>query len=142
MNTLEHFKEFSEEDIQRIADKIISEGNAKRLKLSEFMKTPIFHKIIREIIKNNIFLDEESFRYFPEKTLAEFGIEGLSEEDLNSFISCMTDDQLIIPQNSFVEEENYFENTTSEKLGLKVFMMWGQGCCIQIFPAYINRRGE
>ena len=102
----------------------------------------MFNKIVFTIIDKKIFLDEESFRYFPEKVLSEFGIEELDGESLNLFIDCMTDDQLLIPQNTFVEEDNYFENSTSEKLGLKVFMMFGQGCCIQIFPASINRRGE
>lgn len=119
----------------------IAERKEKQLILSNFINTVIFYKIIRAIIDNNIFLDEENFRYFPEKTLSLFKIPELKEEQLITFISCITNNELILPQNISQEEDNFFENTTCEKLGLKVFMMWGQGCCIQIFSAAINRRG-
>lgn len=128
--------------IDEIVSKMIAEKKEKQEQLSLFIKSALFTKIISTMIEKNIFLDEENFRYFPEKVLAEFSIEELDADSLNLFIDCMTDDELLVPQNTFVEEENYFENTTSEKLGLRVFLMWGQGCCIQIFPASINRRGE
>ena len=132
----------SNADIDSIVAKMIAEKKEKQEKLAVFIKSSLFNKIVFTIIDKNIFLDEENFRYFPEKVLAEFDIQELDQESLNLFIDCMTDNQLLIPQNTFVEEDNYFENSTSEKLGLKVFMMFGQGCCIQIFPASINRRGE
>jgi len=131
--------EFSEETIKSVAEKMIQERKEKFEKLSSFIKQPIFYKIIRTIIDKKIFLDEENFRYFPEKVLTEFQIKELTEQDLNTFIEAIIDDELFVPQNTTVEEDNCFENTTSEKLGLKVFMMWGQGCCIQIFPASMNR---
>jgi len=131
--------EFSEETIKSVAEKMIQERKEKFEKLSSFIKQPIFYKIIRTIIDKKIFLDEENFRYFPEKVLSEFQIKELTEQDLNTFIEAIIDDELFVPQNTTVEEDNCFENTTSEKLGLKVFMMWGQGCCIQIFPASMNR---
>lgn len=131
--------EFSEETIKSVAEKIIQERKEKFEKLSSFIKQPIFYKIIRTIIDKKIFLDEENFRYFPEKVLSEFEIKELTKQDLNTFIEAIIDDDILIPQNTTVEEDNCFENTTSEKLGLKVFMMWGQGCCIQIFPASMSR---
>lgn len=130
------------EKLDEIVSKMISEKKEKQEKLSLFIKSALFNKIISTMIEKNIFLDEENFRYFPEKVLAEFSIDNLTEESLSLFIDCMVDDELLVPQNTFIEEENPFENTTSEKLGLRVFLMWGQGCCIQIFPASINRRGE
>ena len=132
----------TKEDINSFFVKHIAKKKEKQLNLSKFINTIIFHKIISSIINNNIFLDSESLSYFPEKTLLLFNIPELTKEDLNIFISCLIDDELISPTNTFVEEENSFENKTSEKLGLKVFMMWGQGCCIQIFSAAINRQGE
>ncbi len=131
--------EINEDIISAVVDKMIKEKQEKIEKLSIFIKQPIFNKIIQSIIENKIFLDEEDFRYFPEKTLAQFNIKELTVQDLNTFIDAIINDELIIPQNTTVEEDNPFENTTSEKLGLKVFMMWGQGCCIQIFPASMNR---
>lgn len=131
--------EFSEETIKSVAEKIIQERKDKFERLSSFIKQPIFYKIIRTIIDKKIFLDEENFRYFPEKVLSEFEIKELTKQDLNTFIEAIIDDDILIPQNTTVEEDNCFENTTSEKLGLKVFMMWGQGCCIQIFPASMSR---
>lgn len=131
--------EFSEETIKSVAEKIIQERKEKFERLSSFIKQPIFYKIIRTIIDKKIFLDEENFRYFPEKVLSEFEIKELTNQDLNTFIEAIIDDDILIPQNTTVEEDNCFENTTSEKLGLKVFMMWGQGCCIQIFPASMSR---
>lgn len=131
--------EFSEETIKSVAEKIIQERKDKFERLSSFIKQPIFYKIIRTIIDKKIFLDEENFRYFPEKVLSKFEIKELTEQDLNTFIEAIIDDEILIPQNTTVEEDNCFENTTSEKLGLKVFMMWGQGCCIQIFPASMSR---
>lgn len=131
--------EFSEETIKSVAEKMIQERKDKFERLSSFIKQPIFYKIIRTIIDKKIFLDEENFRYFPEKVLSKFEIKELTEQDLNTFIEAIIDDELFVPQNTTVEEDNCFENTTSEKLGLKVFMMWGQGCCIQIFPASMNR---
>lgn len=131
--------EFSEETIKRVAEKMIQEKKEKFERLSSFIKQPIFNKIIRSIIENKIFLDEEDFRYFPEKTLGQFNIPELNATDLNNFIDVMIDDDLITPHNIVEEEDNPFENTTSEKLGLKVFMMWGQGCAIQIFPASMSR---
>lgn len=131
--------EFSEETIKSVAEKIIQERKEKFERLSSFIKQPIFYKIIRTIIDKKIFLDEENFRYFPEKVLSEFEIKELTKQDLNTFIEAIIDDDILIPQNTTVEEDNCFENTTSEKLGLKVFMMWGQGCCIQIFPASMSR---
>lgn len=131
--------EFSEADIQAVAEKMRLEREEKTKKRSEFIKTSLFSKIINTIIEKDIFLDEESFRYFPEENLAKFSLPELTKNDLNLFIDCMTDDNLITPQNSFIEEDNDFDNTTTEKLGLKVFMMWGQGCCIQIFPSSMTR---
>lgn len=131
--------EFSEETIKSVAEKIIQERKDKFERLFSFIKQPIFYKIIRTIIDKKIFLDEENFRYFPEKVLSKFEIKELTEQDLNTFIEAIIDDEILIPQNTTVEEDNCFENTTSEKLGLKVFMMWGQGCCIQIFPASMSR---
>lgn len=131
--------EINEDIISAVVDKMIKEKQEKIEKLSIFIKQPIFNKIIQSIIENKIFLDEEDFRYFPEKTLAQFNIKELTVQDLNTFIDAIINDELIIPQNTTIEEDNPFENTTSEKLGLKVFMMWGQGCCIQIFPASMNR---
>lgn len=131
--------EFSEETIKSVAEKIIQERKDKFERLSSFIKQPIFYKIIRTIIDKKIFLDEENFRYFPEKVLSKFEIKELTEQDLNTFIEAIIDDEILIPQNTTVEEDNCFENTTSKKLGLKVFMMWGQGCCIQIFPASMSR---
>lgn len=131
--------EINEDIISAVVDKMIKEKQEKIEKLSIFIKQPIFNKIIQSIIENKIFLDEEDFRYFPEKTLAQFNIKELTVQDLNTFINAIINDELIIPQNTTIEEDNPFENTTSEKLGLKVFMMWGQGCCIQIFPASMNR---
>lgn len=132
----------SDADIEAVAEKMRLEKQEKNQKRSEFIKTSLFLDIIRTIIDKEIFLDEEHFRYFPNDTLAEFSLNGLTKENLDLFIDCMTDDDLIVPENRFEEEDNDFDNTTTEKLGLKVFMMWGQGCCIQIFPASINRRGE
>lgn len=131
--------EVDENIISAVAHKMMKEKQEKIERLSNFIKQPIFNKIIRSIIENKIFLDEESFRYFPEKTLEQFNIKELTEQDLNTFIDAIIDNELIIPQNTTVEEDNPFENITSEKLGLKVFMMWGQGCCIQIFPASMSR---
>lgn len=131
--------EINENIISAVAHKMIKEKKEKIERLSNFIKQPIFNKIIRSIIDNKIFLDEENFRYFPEKTLAQLNIKELTSQDLNTFIDAIIDNELIIPQNTTVEEDNPFENITSEKLGLKVFMMWGQGCCIQIFPASMSR---
>jgi len=116
--------EINEDIISAVVDKMIKEKQEKIEKLSIFIKQPIFNKIIQSIIENKIFLDEEDFRYFPEKTLAQFNIKELTVQDLNTFIDAIINDELIIPQNTTVEEDNPFENTTSEKLGLKVFMMW------------------
>lgn len=102
--------------------------------LSPFVKSIIFHKIIGTIFQKNILLDNEQFNYFPEKTLSLFNIEGLTFENLKNFIDCFSDDEIIIPQKTETNKEIIFENETTTKLGLKVFKMWGQGCCIQIFP--------
>ncbi len=133
--------EISDADIEAVAEQMRLEREEKKKNRSEFMNTPIFSQIIHTIIEKEIFLDEEDFRYFPNETLEKFSLNQLTENHLNLFIECMIDDDLIKPENTFVEEDNDFENTTSEKLGLKVFMMWGQGCCIQIFPASISRWG-
>jgi hypothetical protein len=132
----------SEEKMNEIVLKMISDKKEKQEKLSSFIKSTLFTKIVATILEKNIFLDEEDFRYFPEKVLENFSIKELNQESLNLFIDCMIDDELLTPQKTFIEEKNPFENSTSEKLGLNVFLMWGQGCCIQIFPASINRRGE
>lgn len=132
----------SNEMLEQIILEQIKEKKEKKNLLTSFIKSSLFNKIVSTIIKKNIFLDEEHFRYFPQKVISEFGIEELTEESLNLFIDAMIDEELLISQNTFVEEENPFENNTQEKLGLKVFMMFGQGCCIQIFPSSINRRGE
>lgn len=134
--------EISEADIQAVADKMRLEKEEKMKKCSDFFQTSMFSDIVSTIITKEIFLDEEDFRYFPKDTLEQFDLPGLTKENLDVFIECMIDDDLIIPEKKFVEENNEFDNTTTEKLGLKVFMMWGQGCCIQIFPASINRRGD
>lgn len=131
--------EISEADIQAVAEKMRLEREEKHLKRSQFAKTQIFSNIIQTIIEKQIFLDEESFRYFPNETLAKFSLPELTVENIHLFIDSITDDEVITPETTFVEEDNYFDNTTSVKLGLNVFMMWGQGCCIQIFPATMTR---
>lgn len=127
------------EVIDQVFNKLKAEYQENNLKLSSFIKSTLFNKIVSTMIEKNIFLDEEDFRYFPEKTLEKFDIKELDFNSLDLFIDCMTDDNLIIAQSSFVEEDNCFDNITSEKLGLHVFVMYGQGCCIQIFPKSLKR---
>ena len=129
-----------ENSINSIVQKMIADKKQKQEICSSFIKSIKFHKIIREIIEKNIFIDNETFSYFPEKIMSQFNIENLTENDIDLFIDCLIDDELIISQNNFVEEENPFENFTDEKLGLRIFTMIGQGTCIQIFPAHVNRR--
>lgn len=146
MNDTHHIRNIhnlamTEDIIPHFSDNYIAAKQEKQLQLSQFTKTPIFQKIIREIIEKNIFLDEDSCRYFPEKTLSFFNILELTEQDLYTFISCMSDEKIILSQKNYQEEDNPFEHTISEKLGLKVFIMWGQGCCTQIYSA-ANRGTE
>lgn len=110
--------------------------------LEYFSKTKLFHKIIRSIIEKNIFLDQESLLSFPEKTLSFFDIPELTEQDLLTFFDCLTDDKLIVPQHVYEEDNNSCEHTISEKLGLKVFIIWGLNSCIQIYSSSLHTRGK
>lgn len=143
-NEYMHEAKYYEEDYDEERWKILMEKvfleSEKKFKIkkkicSSFMKSSKFHKIIREIINNNIVINDESFAYFPEKTLSEFNIPDLTVDDIKLFMDCLLEDRFILPKNTSVDETNPWENITTEKLGLKVFMMFGQGTAIQIYSA-------
>lgn len=128
-------EQINQELITKVILKMNEDFQIQEKKCSIFMKSSKFHKIIREIIINDIFINNESLAYFPEKTLSEFNIPDLTVDDINLFMDCLVDNRFIIPQNKSIDESNPFANITSEKLGLKVFQMFGQGTCIQIYSA-------
>jgi hypothetical protein len=99
-----------------------------------FFNSPLCERMVQDIIDKDYSLDNEGFAYFPERVREQLGWQDISDEDVNLFISVMSEDKLFPVDVPTQTDEDYVEIDIVRR-GLSITVLYGQGCAIIIRKA-------
>lgn len=126
------FLEFIKSD--NFMAKFIDKKEKKDLVKTKFFNSPLCERMVQDIIAKDYSLSNEHFAYFPQDVKTSLGWSDISDDDINLFISVMSEDKLFPVDVPTQADEDYLEIYIVRR-GLSISVLHGQGCAIIIKKA-------
>lgn len=123
------FLEFIKSD--NLMAKFIDKKEKEDLVKNKFFNSVLCENMVQDIISKDYSLSNEHFAYFPQDVKTSLGWSDISDDDINLFISVMSENKLFPVDVPTQADEDYLAIDIVRR-GLSISVLHGQGCSIVI----------